>query len=107
MYAALIFAAQEKNKDSGKGLVYGASKKLRHQHHNRGSYERFPIAGGKGLFYEEGSMTKIGDRCENGFISFNKEGKKLIADRCRGVVIYLLQICEDSFKMMYDVVSGR
>jgi hypothetical protein len=65
MYAALIFAAHRKNKTTGTGTVYGSSKVPRHQHHNRGSNDRFPIAGGKGLLsFTEGEKLKIAARCQ-------------------------------------------
>lgn len=89
LYAALIFAAQEKNKGTGTGTVYGSSKNPRHQHHNRGSCERFPVAGGKGL------------------LSFDEKGKDDIANRCASVVSRLLEICRTSFQEVNDVVSRR
>jgi hypothetical protein len=52
MYAALlIFAAHRKNKNAGTGTVYRSSKVPRHQHHNRGSHDRCPIAGGGKVSY--------------------------------------------------------
>jgi hypothetical protein len=45
MYAALIFAVKRKNECNGNGTVYGSSKHPHHHHHNRGSCDRFPVAG--------------------------------------------------------------
>jgi hypothetical protein len=82
VYAALIFAANRKNRNTGTGNVYGSSKVPRHQHHNRGSCDRFPIAGGTGL------------------LSFSDGDKEKIAARCQRVVNDMLEMCADAFADM-------
>ena len=64
LYAALIFAGQRKNKNVASGQAYGSSNKCRLRYHNRGTCDRFPIAGGKGLLsFEDDMKEKISQRC--------------------------------------------
>ena len=89
MYTALIFAGYRRNKDTGTGKVYGSSKEPRHQHHNRGSTAVLPIAGGKGL------------------LSFEDSEKQKIVDRCKLVVIGMLDACAEAMHNMKEVRNNR
>jgi hypothetical protein len=89
MYAALIFAGYRRNKDTGTGQVYGSSKEPRHQHHNRGSTAVLPIAGGKGL------------------LSFEDSEKPKIVDRCKLVVMGMLDACAEAMHNMKEVRKNR
>jgi hypothetical protein len=88
MYAALIFAAHRKNKNTGTGTVYGSSKVPRHQHHNHGSTNKFPIAG-------------------KGLLSFEGTNKLKIVERCRSVVSRMINVCKDAVTEMQGYRSTK
>jgi hypothetical protein len=89
MYAALIFAAHWKNKNTGTGTLYGSSKVPRHQHHNQGSSASLSIAGGKGLLLFEGT------------------DKPKIVQHCRSVFSHMLHICQEAVTEMQSNRSTK